>query len=94
MDDTSLGQDVQISRTNVRAPNGDWFHVSTMNRETSAMLNAGHRYAETVAWRLEDGERGEMFGPLAGSWEGGVDEHNRVVARIRYTGSPDEPEDA
>ena len=86
--DETLGADLVIAQTTVLAPDRKAYQVSTLNREASTAPLAGHRYAETIVWRVDSktGKRGEMFGPLDEDLEGAISAHVRIAQRIRKTG--------
>jgi len=72
---------------------GNWFHVSTINRNSSSPLAPDMVYAETIVWECDEntGTRGNMVwqGSCA---HGSLVTHNATVDRIRATGSPEQPE--
>jgi len=67
---------------------GKCFFVSTINRESSAVLAYGHRYAETMIWECdpETRERGNLVGTFDGI-EGSVGTHVDLCRKLRDTGS-------
>lgn len=65
--------------------------VSTLNRESSAALAHGAIYAETMVFDLSAEPR-TIAGQTEAS-EGSLRGHDKMVRRLRETGSPDEQEE-
>lgn len=70
---------------------GRVFRVSTINRDSSAALAPGLRYAETMVWEREDPPSGcTRDGRLVGQSEGpenSVEVHFRMCRALRERGS-------
>lgn len=76
-----------IAQTYV-AHNGRWFFVSTINRESSAMIEPPVPwYAETLAWEWnpDTKERGEIVGQDEAP-SGCIYAHQRMVESLFQTG--------
>jgi hypothetical protein len=72
---------------------GKCFYVSTIDRDSSAMLGP-RRFAETIVWEFdwEKNERGSIVyetGWLAGS----IFKHSQVCEFLHDTGRPEIPQD-
>ena len=67
--------------------NGKHYFVSTINRESSAMLAHGDLYAETIAWEWnpETNTRGEQV-KQDSSYENSLEGHKRVMDFIYHGG--------
>lgn len=65
----------------------EWFFVSTIDRDSSAMLGPD-RFAETIVWHLPDGRRGANGEQLwmGSAYQGSIREHQRIVDAIRAKG--------
>lgn len=70
------------------------FWVSTIDRESSAVLAPDHVYAETLAWEYDPvtDTRGKIIGQDSGM-RGGIWAHQAMVERLHRTGSADKPEE-
>lgn len=66
--------------------NDKHYFISTINRESSAMLAHGSIYAETIAWEWnpETNTRGEQV-KQDESWQDSLEGHKRVIDFI-YNG--------
>lgn len=66
---------------------GKCFFVSTINRESSAALAYGRRYAETLVWEYdyEKRERGGIVGQAEDS-EGGITAHMQTCKKFNHHG--------
>jgi len=69
------------------------FYVSTITRESSAMLAAGHLYNETIVWEWDwvKHERGRMLYQDEDS-RSSIAQHLEICDRLWQTGSPEKPE--
>lgn len=71
---------------------GKIYDVSTINRESSAMLSDEHMYAETMVFEvLPNGMQGELLGQDEAA-SGSIFAHQRMVSRIYETGYCEMPE--
>lgn len=69
---------------------GKRYCVTTIDRESSAMYAAGHIYAETMAWEI-DQKTGAFVHIIAqdSGPQGGIRAHLDMVERVRRFGSGD-----
>lgn len=80
------GPNVRVAKTHIWG-GGRCYFVSTIDRESSAP--DGDRYAETLVWEFdyEARERGALMPWTEAASEGSISGHQRMVERIRETGS-------
>lgn len=84
-----MSDSILIASTILVRENGDRFKVSTINRDSSAALAYGHRYAETMAFKLVklDGvEKQTIIGQGEAS-EHSLHEHLRAMRCIYEHGT-------
>jgi hypothetical protein len=79
---------IPVARDSVTAPDGKEHTVSTANRQSSAIANAGNWYAETIVWRLDDPDDRKSHESWSMVWQGsataGSDHtHRRAVELVK-----------
>lgn len=73
---------------------GKCFYVSTINRDSSAMLGPG-RFAETMVWEFDwkTQKRGDIVGQDGGC-KGSITKHLLMCQRIHDTGRTEDDDEA
>ena len=68
--------------------NGKCFFISTINRESSALLAYGMMYAETMVWEYnyDTSERGKLIGEYSGS-KGSLRCHFNICENLQEHGT-------
>jgi hypothetical protein len=79
---------ILVARDSVSDPDGKEYTVSTANRQSSAIANAGNWYAETIVWRLDDPDDRKNHESWSMVWQGsataGSDHtHRRAVELVK-----------
>lgn len=84
---------VPLEKTYIYREGKRWL-VSTINRQSSAVLAYGRRYAETIVFEITgDGPDDLRIVTQTEAPEGSYYGHDMMVQRLRQTGSPDDPEE-
>jgi hypothetical protein len=90
MDQNSLIQSYVRHKDSERA-----FFVSTIDRDSSAMVYPPPRYAETIVWEYDynTGERGRIIYEDS-CYEGSIRKHQEIAVQLREYGEiPDKEEE-